>query len=378
MTSPDAPRAISLAKPVTIALVGGFLGAGKTTAIGALAAELIQRGKRVAVLTNDQAAGLVDTVLAERLGVPVEEVSGGCFCCRFEDMLDAVVRILPSEPDILLCEPVGSCTDMAATVLNPLKLFYPDAFRLAPFTVLADPRRVRESVVGEEPEPFGPEVGYVFRKQLEEADALMLSKLDTLDVAEADRLSLQLEARYARPVMRCSAVTDEGIEAWAAYLLSGTPAGGHVLADIDYDTYATGEALLGWLNATVRVTSDHGIDGARLLASLLEAMRAACAADGAEIAHLKAALDAPGAFSRAHLTSTSGALSLSACDVQPREAQLILNARIGMEPERLRRAAEEALRAATDAAGAHADIETLRSFSPGYPTPPYRMPGAAG
>src|ERR1041385_7527371 len=64
-------------------MVGGFLGAGKTTAILQLAQNLHSEGTRVGLITNDQSFGLVDTALLSSQGLPVEEITGGCFCCRF-------------------------------------------------------------------------------------------------------------------------------------------------------------------------------------------------------------------------------------------------------------------------------------------------------
>jgi G3E family GTPase len=42
-------------------MVGGFLGAGKTTTLGRLASSYIEKGLRVGIVTNDQATDLVDT-----------------------------------------------------------------------------------------------------------------------------------------------------------------------------------------------------------------------------------------------------------------------------------------------------------------------------
>ena len=47
-------------KPVYI-MVGGFLGAGKTTTVGRLARHYMQQGKKVGIVTNDQTTDLVDT-----------------------------------------------------------------------------------------------------------------------------------------------------------------------------------------------------------------------------------------------------------------------------------------------------------------------------
>ena len=69
----------------------GMLGAGKTTLIVESAKRLIRDGRRVGVITNDQGTGLIDTSLAEVARIPVGEVAGGCFCCRFSDFLDAAL-----------------------------------------------------------------------------------------------------------------------------------------------------------------------------------------------------------------------------------------------------------------------------------------------
>ena len=55
--------------------------------------------------------------------------------------------------------------------------------------------------------------------------------------------------------------------------------------DIDYDTYADGEALLGWLNATCQVRSTSPFDGNRLLSELAAAVQSRLAAAGVAIAH---------------------------------------------------------------------------------------------
>ena len=66
-----------------IAIVGGFLGAGKTTLILQAVRKLAEQGYRVGLVTNDQGEDLVDTALAAQATIPVTEVAGGCFCCRF-------------------------------------------------------------------------------------------------------------------------------------------------------------------------------------------------------------------------------------------------------------------------------------------------------
>src|SRR5271165_567089 len=113
-------------------LVGGFLGAGKTTLLAQAAVRFAKLGHRVGLVANDQAADLVDSEVLKTTGSCVEEVAGGCFCCRFPDMIAALERLAQDDgADVLLGEPVGSCTDLAATVMQPLKRLHAAQFNLA-------------------------------------------------------------------------------------------------------------------------------------------------------------------------------------------------------------------------------------------------------
>jgi len=74
-------------RQVRVILIGGFLGSGKTTLLRRTARHLEAKGKRVALVTNDQAPDLVDTELLKRDGFAVSEASGGCFCCKFDALV---------------------------------------------------------------------------------------------------------------------------------------------------------------------------------------------------------------------------------------------------------------------------------------------------
>jgi G3E family GTPase len=191
------PRKIKVEKPVKLIFAGGFLGSGKTTALAALAKRLIERGMRVGLITNDQTENLVDTVIAKQmlseLGVPIEEVVKGCFCCRFDELMDHMEKILAHNPDVLMGEPVGSCTDFVAAVANPIKIGYREAFRFAPFSIMVDPDRVRELLLEETETNFPEEVAYLFGKQMEEADIIALNKIDLLSGQETERLQKAME-----------------------------------------------------------------------------------------------------------------------------------------------------------------------------------------
>ncbi len=358
-------------------MVGGFLGAGKTTAIIRLARFLTDRGQRVGLITNDQSVGLVDTTLARAQGFPVEEITGGCFCCRFNTLMDAADRLnAEARPDVFIAEPVGSCTDLRAAVSYPLRRMYGEAFEIAPLSVLVDPIRAARVLGLEAGRSFSKKVLYVYDRQLAEADVIVVNKVDLLDEARLERLRAALAARYSRTdVLAMSARDGRGATPWFERVTRGAMGLG-ASPDVDYDVYAEGEALLGWLNATVRVSSEEPFDGNALLRDL--AARMAEAVEAGEIAHLKMTLTA------AELPSDIAVLNLVAGDRRAELAhtlkapvdagELIVNLRAEDDPRRLNDAALAAL-AAWEAGGAgrRAAIDHIEHFRPAKPTPTYRM-----
>ena len=358
-------------------MVGGFLGAGKTTAIIRLARHLTEQGRRVGLITNDQSVGLVDTTLARSQGFPVEEITGGCFCCRFNTLMDAADRLNEAaRPDVFIAEPVGSCTDLRAAVSYPLRRMYGDAFEIAPLSVLVDPLRALRVLGLEAGRSFSSKVLYVYDRQLAEADVIVVNKVDLLEGPRLERLREALAARYPRAdVLAMSARDGSGVRSWFERATRGAMGLGRS-PDVDYAVYAEGEALLGWLNATVRVSCDTPFDGNGLLRDL--AAHIAGAVGAAEIAHLKMTLTAE------ELSSDIAVLNLVAGDRgaelahrlnAPVDAgELIVNLRAEEDPERLNEAALAALAAWESAGtGRRAAIEHIEHFRPGKPTPTWRM-----
>lgn len=360
-------------------MIGGFLGAGKTTAVARLAQHLVDRGLKVGLITNDQSSGLVDTSILRSRGFAVEEIAGGCFCCRFASLAEAAERLdAASRPDVFLAEPVGSCTDLVATVSYPLRRIYGERFAIAPLSVLVDPERARRVLGLASGRSFSEKVVYVYEKQLEEADVIVVNKLDTLEAATRDELVAALEARYPRAeVITCSALSGAGVDAWFARILDREVELAPTMP-LDYRIYAEGEALLGWLNATARLRATQGLlDANGFLVELATAIQEALAAEELEVAHLKMTLDVgdrEGRLAALSLTTGDGALDLREALVDGIEAgELIVNLRAEADPERLvaivRRTLDETARARP---GLELVLEHEEHFRPSPPTPTHR------
>lgn len=363
-----------------VILVGGFLGAGKTTLVARANEQLGLRGKRVGLITNDQAANLVDTAILKEATDAVQEVAGGCFCCRFNDLMAAMDRLAETGmPDVLIGEPVGSCTDLSATVLQPIKQFSKDRFQVAPFSVLVDVSQVpmlsrfRKPLRSALPLRFPDNVRYIFEKQVEEADLIVLNKTDLVSNDELAQIEAILKREYTEaPVIAISALNGAGVDTWLDRVLT-TENAGRKITEVDYDEYAEGEAALGWLNAVVRLQADAGTDWRLFCWSLMKAMQKQFQEQSAEIAHLKLHLTAGENTLVANLISNeSEPLLRGVVDSSPEEGVLLVNARARIDPARLRTVAEKCIEEVAGAA-IRTQIEDMQSFSPSRPAPTHRF-----
>jgi hypothetical protein len=349
-------------RPVIIPL-GGFLGAGKTSLILAAARILQQRGIRAAAILNDQGTELADTRWVQAQGVQADEVMGGCFCCLFSAMVDAAERLRAHSAEVIFAEAVGSCTDISATTLQPLKQYHKDKFRLAPYTVLVDPAREEQLARNDANADFT----FLFEKQVEEADLICFTKSDLFP-------DFHRPATTA-PVRTLSSLTGDGVEAWLDEVLVGAFPSGTKTLDIDYEHYARAEAGLAWLNCSVSVSLGTALSPSSLIGPLLDNLEAALTENQLQIAHLKIVDDTPTGFLKASIIrngeepALQGDLAASSAVVH----ELLLNIRAAGEPVLLQGLVEKHL---ADLPG-RLEIRSMQCFQPSPPTPEYRIREAA-
>jgi len=361
-------------------MVGGFLGAGKTTALFRAGEHLRSRGLRVGLIMNDQSDALVDTAIVRSRDLPVEEIAGGCFCCRFNSLVEAAARLeRDAAPDVLLAEPVGSCTDLTATVTLPLRHLYGDRYAVAPLSVLIDPDRALRVLGIESGRSFSPKVQYVYGKQLEEAETLVINKVDAIDPARVARLREALERTYpSARILEISARQGTGLAAWIDSLLGRE--GGDRPIEIDYDDYAEGEALLGWLNCTAAVDGRE-VDGDELVAGVAARVHRELASEGIEIAHLKLTLtprDGGGIAVVNAVSTERGPEMAFRLDGPVDRAEITVNLRAEADPGRLERGVRDAVEAEGRALGTAIRITHLEQFRPSRPVPTHRFAAAGG
>ena len=346
-----------LVKKPCIVVVGGFLGSGKTTLIMAAARLLERRGLRCAIVLNDQGVELVDTRHAGMQGMLAREVTGGCFCCRFSALITEIEALRSFSPDVIFTEPVGSCTDISATVLGPLREDF-DHYRVAPFTVLVNPARAAALLS----EDADPDLGFLFKKQLQEADLVCISKSDLyLDAIEIPGVKTR----------RMSATTGKGVTEWLDEVLGGTLEGGRTTLDIDYARYAEAEAALAWLNLSFDFEPVLPIAPAQAVGPFLDGLDQAFTAAAIQVVHLKIFCSSPAGWLKAAICANGEEPKVEGqLDASPASRhELLVNLRAKGGPAQVQKIVEGQLR---QLPGKTLGLR-LDCFSPAPPKPERRV-----
>lgn len=366
---------VNHSKPIRFLMIGGFLGAGKTTTISRLAKYYSDQGQNVGIVTNDQAYGLVDTENLRSQGFSVGEVPGACFCCKFDDLISTVSELSSEQlPDIVIAEPVGSCTDLYATVIQPLRQLFGDRFELGPLIVLLKPEHGLK-ILDESTQRrgFSPDAEYIFLKQLEEADAIAVNKVDKLDDQQRQQLLELVRQRF--PGVKTFAMSARhavGIKTLLEVADSNFPE--KKTMDVDYQRYAVGEAELGWLNCQVAANADKPFALDDLVLELTRRIGQKLVGAEMEVAHLKTLGQTIENSAVANLVSSSVDAELSLkSEIKTQTADLLVNARVAADPKLLQQVVAESVQQLADSQGVCLQLQNVQSFRPGKPEPTHRL-----
>ncbi len=352
-------------------LVGGFLGAGKTTLLEVAARQMSKKGLRVGLITNDQAPALVDTAFLSRNDQKVEEVSGSCFCCNLKGLMAAVDQFrVKAKADVIFAEPVGSCTDLSATIIQPIKDRMAKKLVISPLSVLVDPDRL-SGILEDGTAGLHPSAAYILRKQLEEADIVVLSKADMMTPEDLSKLKKKVKKMCPSvTVYALSTRTKKGLFEWLDAVMSRSDAGRKIV-DVDYDRYAEGEAVLGWLNASIKLKG-QSTDWKAYATNLLKMMGHRFDNLGSSVGHVKLIIeDDDKNCVVGNLTGSVETLSVRGRSMKNPAVHLTLNARVEMTPNELEGISREMLESSCKGK-ITMTTDAWRCLSPGRPNPTQR------
>lgn len=359
-------------------LVGGFLGSGKTTAIYNAVNWLHTGGKKTGVITNDQGEQQVDTNFFRFHQISVEEVSGGCFCCNLPD-LKKTMRSLQKAglPDAIFAESVGSCTDLVATVVNPLLHANPELEIVV--SIFAD-IQVLVAWLSGNTNTFHDNVNYIYGKQLQEADILVVSKIDLLTTEQLQEAKHLIDRQFAhKKILYQNSMDNESIALWTEtiFAYSRDPALRAALK-VDYDIYAAGEAAMAWLDEEIGIqTPDRNAVSTGI--SFIEKIYTEINKQGYSIGHLKFLLNDGKRQQKISFTSfKQRTIKPQYKPLETDRVSILINARVQTDPALLRKVVSDAIDELEMSTGCKVIEKKISSFKPGYPKPSERISVYAG
>lgn len=362
-------------KKLKLIVVGGFLGSGKTTAIHQAVRCLRKDNKRAGVITNDQGTLHVDTAYMIGQAIPTAEVPAGCFCCQYDELEDRIEWLLETaEPDIVFAEPVGSCVDLPATVVNPLLTANGGRYDVV-LSVFADSRLLLTLLTGDKT-VFTGDVNYIYENQLREADILVVNKVDLLSEPQLEWVKARIASVYGgKVVLFQNSLAEESVARWLTACDHYNNPHLRPALDIDYDSYAAGEAQLAWLDEEIGIVWPDG-NAIRAAYDLMHNLRKGITDNGWPVGHLKFLLDDGDEQRKISFTAIPNHEAAETEALPADRAVVIVNARILAAPEPVRQLMRRTILDLEAATGCRVTEHRASAFRPGYPRPTHRISNA--
>lgn len=353
-------------------LIGGFLGSGKTTAIFQAVKYLQNAGKKAGVITNDQGTQQVDTQYIRLHSIPVEEVAGSCFCCNLPELDKNINSLIHGQqPGVIFAESVGSCTDLIATVVNPLLNVYGSQLDIT-LSVFADIQVLLAWLQGKN--IFHDNVNYIYEMQLEEAEIIIVNKIDLLTDLQLREAKKLIEKQYGnKKILYQSSFDIESISSWVRIMYDYQDPALRPTLELDYDKYGAGEAEMAWLDEEIGIlTHDKNAVATGIL--FINSIYATIIKLGYPIGHLKFLLNDSQNQQKISFTSISqtGVIQENKA-LKTDRVVILINARVQTDPTALNNIVCDAIDELESSTGCKVTEGKRSFFKPGFPKPSQRI-----
>lgn len=316
-------------------VLGGYLGAGKTTLAVNLAKTLKERrDKSVSIIMNDQGDVLVDTEYSKDAGFDTRDIMGGCFCTNFDKFVSSARTLVSTgKPDVIIAEPIGTSTNIMSSVVAPMRSLHPDEFSIAPFTVVVDCVRALD-ILSEKKERDIDTVDIIPAHQIREAEVIVLTKTDLVSKETIAEIRKAIDSIL--PGIRM-------FETSSADLRNIDDIMDMILSDEVSTKAPTGEknqgfafekAKLGWYSGTFDLIPKDDVDMYSLETDLMKGI--AKEYGPKSIVHVKVLIESPEAAAKMSLVQeTMQVDGIYGSRFIKTKGKLVLNARVVSPPKKL-------------------------------------------
>lgn len=212
-----------------LGLIGGYLGAGKSTLVNRLLSGALPG--RTAVVVNDFGSVNIDADLIMSADGDTIELSNGCICCQLNDDVARTMTALAARTDLdnVICEVsgVGDPGELAAWRSYP-------GFASGPVVVCADATAIarlsRDQYVGD-----------TVRRQLASAELVLITKTDLASHADIAAAQGVCEATAPQALVLRQDSADPQLSAAAVFatVFQPQPTAGQPVADSHTDVHST-------------------------------------------------------------------------------------------------------------------------------------------
>ena len=316
-------------------VLGGYLGAGKTTLAVNLAKTLKERrDKSVSIIMNDQGDVLVDTEYSKEAGFDTRDIMGGCFCTNFDKFVSSARTLVSNgKPDVIIAEPIGTSTNIMSSVVAPMRSLHPDEFSVAPFTVVVDCVRALD-ILSDKKERDIDTVDIIPAHQIREAEIIILTKTDLvnkdtiLKIREAiDKILPGIQ------IIETSSADLRNIDDIMDFVLSDKVSTKAPTGEKNQG-FAFEKAKLGWYSGTFDLIPSDDVDMYSLETDLMKGIAAEYGAKS--IVHVKVIIESPEAAAKMSLVQeTMQVDGIYGSRYVKTKGRLVLNARVVSPPKRL-------------------------------------------
>jgi G3E family GTPase len=355
-------------------LVGGFLGSGKTTAITNCSKLLTDKNEKTAVITNDQGNYLVDSRFVQSGNIPFAEVTGGCFCCNY-NQLNSQIDALKEEfnPSVIFAETVGSCTDLVATILKPLLKYKESDIEQVTFSTFIDAQLLL-MYLQNKTLAFSTETNYIWEKQIEEAEILIINKIDLLSDNDVETLKVLVNDKLvSKQLLFQNSHNNDSVSKWLELIDKQKENKEHKSIEVDYIKYGAGEANLAWLDEEIEIITTNNT-AVELVVDFIKHLTNDIIERLLPIGHLKFFLVYNNqSYKLSYTTILDKNFQIPVKLEKCNSIDLLVNARVQTSPNELREIFIDALNRVKQQKDVVLNEKHLSYFQPGFPTPTHRL-----